>query len=315
MLSFRRGGHPIARVKGGRDDGKIVSLHDELREVETQAPAQLLTARFFTGCKKNITQSQINTVIQALNDNAPHAVPEHLRPVFEAARSLLERKSTTDIVLTTGHMAPVVNTDKDQVDVIYVAGPPGAGKSIWCAEYIRAYRREYPTRDIFLFSQKPEDKAFEEFEDPEDPDRIKRIPITEEYWLDPEAEPIGFENFKKSLVIFDDIDTVSNKKLSSAVTHLRDQIIAAGRSGGSSVIATGHMLTDYTRTRHILACSNVVVFFPRVMAQASRYFLDKYKGFPKEIVQRILRCGSRWVCLFGKYPGACVTETEAFLTS
>ena len=48
-------------------------------------------------------------------------------------------------------------------------------------------------------------------------------------------DPIKLDELAKTLVIFDDIDQITDKNIQNAVWNLRDRILEVGRSKGISI--------------------------------------------------------------------------------
>ena len=84
--------------------------------------------------------------------------------------------------------------------------------------FLVQFKKFYSKRRIYLISQKTNDKLL-------DPLIHKRIPINE--IGDANFDP---EDFKECLVIFDDIDVISDKKEEKAVFDLISKLLEIGRS-------------------------------------------------------------------------------------
>ena len=137
-----------------------------------------------------------------------------------------------------------------------------------------------------------------------------RIQINEELL----ENPIQPEELQNSLVIFDDIDTIPDKKLNEAVRSLRDDLLETGRSYNIYMCNTSHQLMNYKHTRTLLNESTAVTFFPK---SGSSYhikrFLKEYCGLEKKQIQKILELPSRWVTINKVYPCFILYEKGAFL--
>ena len=75
-------------------------------------------------------------------------------------------------------------------------------------------------------------------------------------------DPIKIEDLKDSIVIFDDIDVISNKKIKEAVYNILNQVLEIGRHYKISCIVTNHLPTNGNWTRRILKESSCFVYFP-----------------------------------------------------
>lgn len=179
-------------------------------------------------------------------------------------------------------------------DVIYIAGRSGSGKSYRIAHYAKNYSRVNPENRIYVISRIKDDPAFEIFKHSRiEPDDIANISDEDEF---------STEDFKNSLIIFDDIGTLTGKKLTS-VTNLIDNILNCGRHYSTSIIVSSHLLTDYSKTRNILNEATILTFFPQGCSRKSlNYTLESYLGLEKEKIKEILRVKSRHITIKKTFP-------------
>eukprot|EP01041_Mallomonas_annulata_P017149 gene17149-35494_t len=97
----------------------------------------------------------------------------------------------------------VPNTKRER-NILFVAGSSGSGKSFYCKQYLYEWIKLYPKRPIYMFSYLDEDSTLDEIK------KIERININDADFL---KEEIHASEFKDSCCIFDDIDTIPNKKI------------------------------------------------------------------------------------------------------
>jgi chromosomal replication initiation ATPase DnaA len=119
---------------------------------------------------------------------------------------------------------------------LFVAGESGAGKSRFIREYAKLYNKMFPKNQIYLISYLDKDETLDEFK------KIIRINAFQEDFLN---ECLDFkleEEFPNSLVIFDDIDSIVNKKTKEKVYGLMNKMLRLGRHHGISVAYSGHEL-------------------------------------------------------------------------
>lgn len=189
--------------------------------------------------------------------------------------------------------------DPKQIDSVYVTGPAGSGKSYFCSEFIEEYKKRYPKRPIILFSNKPEDEILDQW-------NPMRIPLNKNLVID----PIELEELEESLVVFDDIDQITDKDIQNAVWKLRDQILEVGRAKQISTCIVAHQITNYKQSRVCLnECSYVVMFCKSGARHGINYFLKKYAGLDKKTVAEIMNLPSRWVVLKKTYPMCVIYQT------
>lgn len=216
---------------------------------------------------------------------------------------LLNNKLNTEISIKDGKLFPLPELDKREC--IFISGPAGSGKSTYVAEYIDYYKSIHSRNDIYLFSKINDDKAFKKYEK-----KIIKIPLDESLM----SEPIESEDVKNSLVIFDDVDTITDKKLQEFIDKLRDDLLECGRHQNIYILNTGHNLLNWKKTKVVLNESTGVVFFPRSgAAHAIKGFLTKYCGLDREQVAKIFHLDSRWVYINKSYPLYVVSEHKIYL--
>ena len=193
--------------------------------------------------------------------------------------------------------------DPDQRDSIYITGPSGSGKSTFVSSFMSEYRRKYPKRSIFLFSAKDEDPAL-------DIHKLFRVPLNQGMVQD----PITLEELEKPLVVFDDIDQISDKNIQNAVWGLRDQILEVGRSKGISICTVAHQITNYKASRICLNEADYVVMFPKSGAKYQMtYFLKNYAGMGKDDIKKLFNLNSRAVVLKKNYPMCVIHQTGCYV--
>lgn len=194
--------------------------------------------------------------------------------------------------------------EKNQRDVLLISAPSGSGKSTWASRYAEAFQKTNTlSRDgkqprVIIFSAVPTDPEFD------DRINIRRIPF--DLLLDEKDEPndlLKIDELIDSLVIFDDVDVIHNKKLKTWVTNLRNQCLEIGRHYNISLICTNHQIMAYNATKILLMECNKVVLFPRSGAklQIKRYLLS-YGGLSPKQVDDVFRLKTQWFMLSLSYP-------------
>ena len=127
-------------------------------------------------------------------------------------------------------------------------------------------------------------------------------------------DPISLDELANSLVVFDDIDQITDKNIQNAVWNLRDRILEVGRSKGISICVVAHQITNYKQSRICLNESDYVVFFPKSGASYQiKYFLKNYGGLEKVNINKIMNLPSRSVILKKTYPLAVIYNTGVYI--
>jgi chromosomal replication initiation ATPase DnaA len=106
--------------------------------------------------------------------------------------------SFSELKLDSGYFQ--LSVDTSTREILYITGASGSGKSTFALNYLQEWKKYYKNGDIYVFSALKEDETLDKCKD------LKRIKI-EGF----EEEMIDYNDLKDSLVIFDDIDCISNK--------------------------------------------------------------------------------------------------------
>ena len=150
-------------------------------------------------------------------------------------------------------------------EVMYVAGKSGSGKSHYCAEYMKLFKKLYPKSKMYIFSCLTEDKVLDKL-------HPKRI-ILDDDLID---NPIDLDDFKNGdLILFDDVDTISNRKLKKAVMDVKDSILEMGRHKDLYILVTSHRINKGNESKTILNEAHMFTFFPR----SGQKYQIKYQSF------------------------------------
>lgn len=188
--------------------------------------------------------------------------------------------------------------------ILYITGASGSGKSYYTQLYCSEYKKLYPKNEIYLFSSINEDSSI---------DKIKGLQrfILDDAFL---KEEITAEDFKNSMVIFDDTDVISNKALKFKINSILNILLETGRHYNASVIYTSHIATAGIDTKRILNEAHSITIFPSSLGGRSlKYLLDNYLGFDKEQIKKVKKLDSRWTTICKTFPMVILSEKEAYL--
>jgi hypothetical protein len=304
MLSIKESskeqGRKIARIKGGKDDGKYIYLKEEKSSNE-DLDISSLSKDFFKKHKK-IKKGDAVKLLQALREQNPPQ-DEDLRELYMEAIEDLRKQKRNEVRITGGKLQPLPN--KDMVEKIYVSAPSGAGKSTWCGKWIAEFKKMFKDDEYYVFSTIKSDKVLDKHEP-------IRITLSKELLTD----PISPEEIMESVCVFDDVDTITDPKIRQNICGLRDWLLEQGRHFNIRMLMTSHLLMNYSSTRRLLNESTAVVFFPKCGSTYHiKRFLKQYAGLDKGQIKRILNLPSRWVALYKTYPMYVMYEKGAYLLS
>jgi len=183
--------------------------------------------------------------------------------------------------------------------IIYITGVSGSGKSTCTRKFVKEYKKIFKENEVYLFSCLTSDESLDEV-------KPKRFRIEDDLVTD----PIKPEELSNSLVIFDDIDTIANKKIKEAVYQLLNEVLQIGRHHKISAIITNHLPTNFNWTRIILNESHIVVYFPSFATNKVKYLLENYVDLEKKEIRKFKRMNTRWVALFKHAPRIFLSEHE-----
>lgn len=192
--------------------------------------------------------------------------------------------------------------------ITYICGASGSGKSTMTRGLIINFNMMFPDSQVYLFSKVNTDPAFDDLEKKK---IITRIPIDNQLVTDPINVLEDIEQW--SLVIFDDIDTITDKNILKAVNNIKMQILEIGRHRNIYCIVTSHLITtsDRAGTRTMMNEMHNLVIFPKGGGSVyqQRYCLKNYLGFNNKQIDDILNTSdSRWVWISKNYPQYVLTQ-------
>lgn len=189
------------------------------------------------------------------------------------------------------------NSTKER-ECLYISGPSGSGKTYFANEYLKKYKKIFPHKQIVLFSQKPIEEETVDH---------NHVQICDSLF-----GTIDLKNYADSLVIFDDVENISQSRdLTEKTLNLLNEMLNIGRSLNISVIVISHILMNYRFTKNIISECTKVVMFPK---SGSKYqymnFLTKHIGYTKSQIRKLLSTKSRWLVLDKECPNTILTSTH-----
>jgi hypothetical protein len=316
MLSFSqlkdKNALPIAIIKGGPFNDKIVYLHETKSEdlKIKKDPSSLIKAEDLRLENDNkLSEQQLNRIYLAIRKGEVSTdilADPRLKNLFDKTKEKVSEREFTNLVLENGgKFLPIPLEKANQRDFVLVSGPSGSGKSYWTGQYIKTYHTLHPENEIFIFSKKDSDDSFDKF------DYVNRIDL--DSILD--GDELDCKDFTNSLVIFDDIENILDKQIKDAVYKLKDNLAETGRSENIFMIVCSHQAMNYKTTRIDLNESNKFVIFKNGNSYHIKRLLKEYAGLDTKTIQKILDLPSRWMMISKNYPMYVMCDTEIFLIS
>jgi len=332
ILSIDSGKRKIAQIKGGKYNNKILKIYDpndyknnkfsqledesdmriqKVKPIYYDYPEDLVSDDLLLnelGVDTEYGQRYLNLdkVRKALKKGSKRGLRKPLISAYNLGQEKINNKIQKEVKLIDGHFIPLPQLFESGSERGYVAGSSGSGKSTYIGKYIGLYKQMFPKRNIWVFSRLTEDKEL----DKHDVNRILLDKGIVENPIDPEE----LSNGNGALCIFDDIDTIADKKINEAVHKLRDDLLETGRHQKISTISTGHQLMDYKKTRTLLNEASFVTFFPQSGSSYHiRRFLKIYCGLDNKNIEKIMALPSRWVTIYKVYPMYVISEKNCYL--
>ena len=139
---------------------------------------------------------------------------------------------------------------------------------------------------------------------------LRRIKLNPEFL----NEDIQATDFKESLVIFDDCEALTDKRMKNKVQGILNQLLTIGRHHSVSICNLTHSACNGAETKLILNESNSITIFPHGLGGRSlKYLLEQYLGLDKHQIKRLKNLNSRAVTILKSYPMCVLSEKEAYV--
>jgi len=199
---------------------------------------------------------------------------------------------------------------------IAILAKSGAGKSHFVGRLLDTMKSKAlgdPDREIVIISgvdqDAPLDRPRGKKGEKQPPERIDLN--------DPSLSELDSSDFENCIVVFDDIENLTNKTINKQVLNLRNSLLEKGRHKNIDVISISHNALGGNVTRFVHSESTACVVFPRYsqVHQLSTY-LSKYIGLSKQAIEKIMDIGehkSRWVYISNLAPTYIIYEHGIYL--
>lgn len=300
MISLKSG-QRIAEVNLGKKkkDKQIIYIKDndlDESEIKHKDKSSLLPKSFF----KRLPPANAQALKTAINSNSKFTLNDNLNlhALYDTAQEDLKKltKKYLEIPPELGKIEPVPMAESSRIGVF---GPAGVGKSTWISNFIKKYLEYYKDNKVYVFSPKLDDPAFK---------KIKNLHYVK---LDDSLvkDPLDVSEFKDSICLFDDIESITDKRLNNAVRVFRDQCYEIGRAPTNiTTIAVHHVILANQATKIILNESEEVVLFPKSNFSAVSNLCRRYYGFDRDQLNYLKDVPSRWVVIKRSYPTCIISE-------
>jgi hypothetical protein len=300
-LPIARDGNKTIYVSNKNEEDADEEMLSYIRSVDILG---MINESSFSSLKPKEKEKLRNELVLHLTKSIP-PIDDQKRVIYDAIISGVKTGSLKKQIISNNKLQPIPS-DRTGRSVFYVSGASGTGKSYFMSRLCKQWNVQYPDCSIYLFSFVEHDANYDDIEN------LHKIPLTEEIM----EQELIWDEFRNSLLVFDDYDSTSNKKLKGWIEFLLNHLLVQGRHLKASIAMTSHTNTDYKRTRLILAESTHLVVYPRVSSTKSlTYLLKNYTSLNNDEIREVFRQGrsSRWVCIHKSPPQFILTENSVSL--
>ncbi len=190
-------------------------------------------------------------------------------------------------------------------DILYIVGQSGSGKSYYMKQYCRQYNVLYPERQIYILSTVSNDVSLDNIKN------VNYLDINSDEFLQTD---LTSEDFKDSLVCFDDTDCIRDRLLKRKIDSILTMLLQIGRHNNISVIFISHVACNGVDTKVILNEAHYITFFPKGCGGRSlKYLLENYLNLDKKQIEQIKKIKSRHITISKNYPIAVMYNTGVYI--
>jgi len=197
-------------------------------------------------------------------------------------------------------LLPNQNTERQ---ILYIAGASGSGKTFFTGQYLKTYKETFPDNPIYMFSTIPKGDV-----------SLKDVEID---YIDLETileEDLTAKDFENSMVLFDDCDCITNKKIKDRVISIQASVLETGRHYRVSCIITNHEAYAGITTKKILnECHSITIFPLTLGGRALKYLLENYMGLDKDEIKQIKKLKTRAVTFIKSYPKIVLSNRNIYV--
>ena len=290
---------PLARVKGGLNDGDILYLNDESGGGK---PRRIIDRSKYSK-DLNLKPAQKTRVFVQLEEALSKGIDPSEMKEHKELYEKMYRDSTNDKMIELddeGQFELLPTPDPKRREVWYIAGQSGSGKSFIAKSLATYYKKLFPEHEVYLISKLEEDATLDALK------FLKRLKI--QSFIDDYPD---LEEFKDCMVIMDDYDTLTGDA-DKVIHKLIDDLAIMGRHSNTSMLCLSHYLTNYKKTRLLLTEATHLVVYPMSTSfHALRYLLKNQVGIEEDDLKRYRKLGSRWLCFVKGFPTMMISQKNA----
>jgi hypothetical protein len=199
-----------------------------------------------------------------------------------------------EISIDEGTIFPLMKSKKDEKQNVRIAiiGKSGSGKSVYIGrmlDVMKSAKFGDPEKDIVIISgvdeDTPLDKTRGSGEKKSAPERI-------DIYGD-EIKDMDLKDFENCIVVYDDIENLTDKSVNKMIHNLRNSMLEKGRHHQTDIISVSHNALASNTTRLLHSESTACVIFPSYMnSHQMKSYLTKYLGLSKTNIDKIIELGN-----------------------
>lgn len=272
MFNFNSG-IPIARVFGGKDNGKLLYISSEEQKIKKGKDSD----SYFDSSSESSSESESSD------------------------------ENFKEYEIENGRLEP--RLDINERSVSYIAGPSGSGKTSYAVNIIKPYLKFFPEKPFYLFSrtESQNDPAFRGMSPIQVPinDELLKNPIdiTKELvggsiLLFDDVNTIQNDKLKKNIdkLIADILEI--GRKLNITIIITNHLVIPNEKKVARTILNEMQALTIFPKSGS---------------SQQIRYSLKTYFGLSNKQIDDLLKIDSRWITISKKYPMYVMHEHGCFI--
>ena len=193
-------------------------------------------------------------------------------------------------ITDTDDLFPYIDPVHNQNIRIAVFGASGSGKSTVIGQALdEILNNKLPgVQQIYIISDVSHDPVFD--------DQRRRIPVKRLNCRSEAILQVQAETLKDSLIIFDDIERISNKTIRAHVLNLRAHCLENGRHyNQKAIFCVSHNALGGAVNSALKSEMNALVVFPQFLQYHQlKTVLSKYVGLSNSDINFVKNLDSRW---------------------
>lgn len=236
-----------------------------------------------------------------VNELEDYKLKKYARPIKTIYYKKIENKAPETILLKIDNENVVFpNLENNKRYAFFVSGASGSGKTTTTANLIKIFLDYKPKTKIIYYTGCPEDDPLDNYLKKICNNNLikitpKNIELDNQIILSVDMLHKRFDKMDgEVLVIMDDIESISNKKIRNVLLQFQDEILERGRSHGKNyrhihLVSIIHSTQNWNSTRKLLKECTFSVFNLRVVPTKTITNVMELFGYDKDIINLVLQ--------------------------